>query len=290
MKSATGRRRLKNAGYLVGTLLTVAMSLAPVAAQAQYNFTIFAYPGTTGLYTAGINDEGVSVGSAILPQGIQGFVRSAAGTFSFFSFLGTVNAYGINDSDAIVGVAFLGPHAKEGFIFSNGNVTPVGPGGRTELVGINNAGVSVGTEDFLATSMGVIDNRGFLTEFKYPGARFTRAAAINNIGVTAGNYSVVVNGQRQEFAFLYKNGVFSQFVCSLTPSPIIAGMNDAGTIVGTYIPSTGSIESFISRNGVCLPFTGPGGEAVRVTGINNEGVIVGNLFDQVTSFIATPAQ
>ena len=152
----------------------------------------------------------------------------------------------------------------------------------------------MGTENLLATSMGLIyksvGKGGFLTAFDYPGAQRTSAAAINDIGVIGGNYSVAVNGQVQEFAFLYTHGVFSQFVCSLTPSPIIAGMNDAGTIVGTYIPSTGSTESFISRNGECLPFNGPGGEAVQVTGINNDGVIVGNLFDQVTSFIATPAQ
>ncbi len=281
---------MKNAGYLAGTLMTGAMLLAPVAAQAQYSFTTLAYPGATTLFTAAINDNGAAVGSAALPQGIQGFVRSATGTFTFFSFLGTVNANGINDSGTIVGVVFLSDNAKEGFTLSNGTVTPVGPGGRTELTGINNAGTSVGTEDFLATSMGVILKSGFLTEFTYPGAQRTRATAINNIGVIAGNY--VVGNQPQEFAYTYNSstGVFSQFVCSLTPSPIVTGMNGAGTIVGTYISSTGSTESFISRGGVCLPFTGPGGEAVQVTGINNRGVIVGNLFDRVTSFIATPAQ
>ena len=127
MKSTTGSRRLNNAGNLAGSLLTVAMSLAPVAAQTQYNFTTFTYPGATGLYTGGINDEGVAVGSADIPQGIQGFVRSADGNFSFFSFLGTVKAYGINDSAQSLAPPFSTTTRRRGLSIQMATSIPSAP-------------------------------------------------------------------------------------------------------------------------------------------------------------------
>ena len=127
---------------------------------------------------------------------------------------------------------------------------------------------------------GFLLSNGTFTHFRFPGSADTFPSDINKNGVIVGSFDFVSGHPDLERAFMVHNGVFHQVTIPGFPNvrAIAAGVNDLGDIVGQF-DRNGTGLGFLLRNGKLTIISFPG--ATRGTfpsGINNQGVIVGNYF------------
>jgi len=197
------------------------------------------YPGSVNFTIAtGVNKSnvvvGVYVGSDSLNHGFllkgQKFVRYDVGPKN----LGTEIA-GINDLGNFVGnVGYNGD--VQGFINISGTVTQFAAGPHslaTYPSAVDNLNNVVGMFIDVAFKAHCFYRAadGTTTQIDYPAALTTVCLGINDNGVLSGYYediSNVVHG------FTQSNGVFSS-----SPLPDIAGINNDGTYVGSYVGAGG---------------------------------------------------
>ena len=232
---------------------------------------------------------------------------------------------GIDNYGDVVGLIAIdntNPYGVRGAIDVNGANsyitdpadTPSPPNGsysyRTVVTDINDNGVIVG----YSRSGGFIDNNGIFTSgitnplSETDGSCFE---GINNNGEIVGNgYSVQYvsdfpyysYGPQGGDAFLDVDGVFTKIIDpEATPgnpdnawnATYVAGINDSGTIVGTYCDGY-HYHGFVDNNGVFTTLDYLGGTNTWLTGINNNGQIIGFYELQVNytindiGFVATP--
>jgi hypothetical protein len=225
--------------------------------------------GTASTDPYGINNSGQIVGS----NGLQGFVYSS-GIFQSLSVPGALstNARAINDLGQVAGFYFSGGNTS-GFIYSGGTFTTLNvPGAtNTHLLGINNAGLIIGNFSTGGDSTPFLYSAGtFTTLPQDPSAKTsTDFVGINNNGQMVGFYDGT-------HPFLYSSGSFTNLPQpSNSISALPMGINDNGQIAGYYLTST-NIVGFIDTSGIYnnLIF---GNDTLLAQGINNDGVIVGNL-------------
>jgi hypothetical protein len=125
------------------------------------------------------------------------------------------------------------------------------------------------------------------TNLKNP-AGFTIPTAVNDSGTIVGWFGNPVSGLPAGNGFIDLNGTYTQmsapaFNGSTPPGMVVDGINDSGTIVGTYTDGSQPIVGFIDTNGtysfVAIP-TPPGSNnpyyPTELTGISNNGIIVGH--------------
>lgn len=148
----------------------------------------------------------------------------------------------------------------------------------TNLNGINNSNVIVGYYyDSQYFVHGFVYQAGKYTAVNFPGASMTEVLGINDNSDIVGMYQT--SGTLNFHGFLRHNGVFTKIN---DPSARIGtmayGINNAGTIVGTYDNQQG----FVYQNGAYRTVDAPqlSGEThqTQLNGINNAGVIVGQVF------------
>ena len=98
-----------------------------------------------------------------------------------------------------------------------------------------------------------------------------------------------VSGRRSVAAFAVRAGNVSIFSVPGSSATEANGINDAGTIVGTYRSATGG-RGFLYADGVFTTFAVPGAAKTEAQGINNAGQIVGwvETSGSRRGFIATP--
>jgi probable HAF family extracellular repeat protein len=148
----------------------------------------------------GINNEGTIVGrSAECDMGgliwcynPQGFIRSAAGQFSFFTLGATtdINPFGINNFGQIVG--FYDSGSPRGFLWDPGGsyIDLVYPGAdQTYAYGINDLGQVVGSYSASSASHGFIYQASTYTTVDFPNSNYTYVTGINNLGQIVGYYN-----------------------------------------------------------------------------------------------------
>jgi len=121
-----------------------------------------------------------------------------------------------------------------------------------------------------------------------PGSTGTLANGVNNVGQIVGDYESNVGSQNH--AFLYSGGAFTSIGDPDVYILYVPGINDAGTIVGTYASPGIGTQAFVYANGVIQPISAPGSTA---WGINNAGQILvdtgsGSFLD--TNGVFTPIQ
>ena len=144
--------------------------------------------------------------------------------------------------------------------------------------GINNNNVIVGSYlDSASSQHGFIYRSGKYTKVDFPGASATAVLGINDNGDLVGVYQVP--GPLNFHGFLRRGGQFHKINApAATYSTVAAGINNAGTIVGTYDDTHG----FIYRDGVYTRWNAPqlSGEPkqTQLNGISNHGWIVGQVF------------
>ena len=229
------------------------MLAGPTVVQAQYDFQQISYPGQDGTQVFGINDSGDAVG---IGYGLDTF------PFVYASMDGTFT-----------------------------DIAPADGYATTSVLGINDAGVMVGIVRSLDGTTGsafIRSNDGTYTIFSHPDAfSETVARGVNNKGLVTGIFD---RADLTLSAFIYdpKTETFTDLVPALTT--IAHGINSKGVIVGDAIfevdPCGGS--GTLERYGWVRAVDGSvvlfqiNGQRTLARGINDAGMIVGNVLDPNT--------
>jgi uncharacterized membrane protein len=201
-----------------------------------------------------VNDHGDVAGFLSGDDGFQhGFLYTAGGALTQLDYPGAADtfAYGINNSNTVVGVYDTDPNSDDahGFIWSNGVFTP----------------------------------------FDVPGAIVTIILAVNDRGDLGGVWAndtevhmfLVRNGHLSSFDVP---------VAGVTVDEI-RGMNDLGQLVGYYEDSNGIDHGYVWTRKSFTTIDYPGATLTFVEGINSAGQIVGRWFDadfNVHGFVGSP--
>ena len=151
------------------------------------------------------------------------------------SFENTTYAYGINNSNVIVGSYYTDtPSTTHGFKYSSGKYTTIDfPGaGITVATAIADTGDVVGWYQVSSSSYskGFLLHDGKFTTINYPGASSTMLAGINTVGTIVGNHD-------SNYGFVYKNGTFTDYNAPSraglpTYFTSLNGINNPGIFVG----------------------------------------------------------
>ncbi len=154
---------------------------------------------------------------------------------------------------------------------------PGASGEGTVANGINNNAEIVGYfPDNTGAIHGFIYTNGVFSQIDVPGAAFTEAFDINNIGQIVGAFFPESTGASH--GFLFSAGSFKQLDVPGALNTDPKGLNDSGQIVGNFT-SGGTDHGFLYSNGVFNQIDVPGAVETEAWGINNSGQIVGEFFD-----------
>jgi hypothetical protein len=265
-----------------------------------YAFTKFDDPAAVATSTSGATTSATSINDAdqivgyyfTYATGVDHGFLDNGGTFTTLDHPAATEgtfASGINASGLIVGSYRTGT-GEHGFLYNPATGTystievPTAVGSNA-ATGINAAGTIVGTY-YDAGSHGFLydPNAGTYTRFDYPAAVSTVPDSINASGLIVGSY-----GSDRVHGFFYNlnTGTFTTIDDPLAQfGTQLHGINDAGVIVGQYDATHG----FIYVNGAFTPVDVPGASWTNVTGINNNGHIVGFFSDNtgLHGFLAMP--
>ena len=181
-------------------------------------------------------------------------------------------AYGINNSNVIVGESTVMDGNTFAFIYSNSTMQAVGtlPGGTYSAAFAINDACQIAGE--AANSAGdthaFLFSAGAITDLGTLGGTNSSAAAINSTGKIVG-YSLTTNGDQHAFFYngsvmLDLNDFISPSICSNLVSA--DGINDSGQIAATGYTITGDYRAFLLTPTITLtaPAVLPGGQ-FRVT-------------------------
>jgi probable HAF family extracellular repeat protein len=250
-----------------------------------------------------INNRGQIVGNisnghaALLSKGVTTDLGTFGGVFS--------SALGINNSGQIVGYYSSPDGLNHAFLYSDGNMTGLGPFGAEAIsvaTAINDSGMIVGeaSDSFTVPSHAFLYSNGVMSDISPFGNSESYAEGINNRGQVVGEF-LTADGAAFH-AFLYSNGVFTDLGSAGSPESVASAINDRGQVVGTtFVPfedvcfdsDTGEPfpctnykpHAFLYENGVMTDLNtllrpGSGWELTWALDINNKGQIVGyGLFD-----------
>ncbi|MCA8959001.1 MAG: hypothetical protein KDC38_00750 [Planctomycetes bacterium] len=278
---------------LLAILLVIGLSSSAALGQSTYDFTFFDAPGVALTHPYGLNDAGDVVGSYF--YGDHGFIRDAAGIFTTVDYPGSTDnsVRSINDLGVAVGAYRVG--LDYGFTYESGAFTTLPAlSGSPNFVanGINDAGIIVGKyRDSSAQDHGFLfDGMDYFT-IDHPAGAHTILNDIANTGVIVGSYW----SGGAWIGFTYDGITFTDLAKPGAHWTYLAGINDAGEIVGQEVDISGSNRTAIYYDGVGnwsnLDVPGSTGWTAAQD-INNNGVICGyaynSTFDAEQGFIATP--
>lgn len=221
-----------------------------------------------------------------------------ATSFTFVNIIDPANptftqALGINSSGTVVGYGnatnfdgfqVTAPFASGNFTRENfPNPSPAPATFFTQVVGIDAAGDTVG---FYVTNPAVGTTSGFIKPVggsfhtvNQSGFVFNQLLGINQNDTEAAGYSSTdPAGMTGQQAFTLKGLTFTN-INSLLPKNFnsqATGVNNAGTVVGFYQPTSTTFNGFEDKGGVITTVSFPGAADTMALGINNLGDIVGD--------------
>jgi uncharacterized membrane protein len=264
--------------------------------DARGRFSVFAAPGAaTFTFPSGINKKGEIVGNYDDAAGnVHGFLRKRRGRFARVDVPGAkaTSAIRINDHGQIVGIysgtttSFAAADARS-FLLDRGKLTRIEVPGAvdTRLIGIDNHGRAVGSYiDAGGKLHGLLrDRRGEMTTIDVPDAAGTQLIDINDAGRMTGVY---LDGDGAIRAFVRdQTGRMTSIDPpggTAPPGPGIAtgatpfGVDNSGTVVGSYRDSTFDIYGFVLSGGRFVELRAPGALVESfATDIDDRGGIVG---------------
>jgi PEP-CTERM motif len=195
-------------------------------------------------------------------------------------------ALGINDAGTIVGygnaTVFNGFQLVLPSSFTRQNVP--GADGGTQVTGISGAGTTVGFSITGGVTNGFAQTGGVFTTVDQPGTAFNQILGINKMGTVAAGYSSLdPAGATLQKALTVSGGpsfatqTFTD-INALLPANVnsqATGVNDAGKVVGFYMPTTTTSTGFLDQGGTITPIDPFGSTFTQALGINNNGEIVG---------------
>jgi probable HAF family extracellular repeat protein len=186
---------------------------------------------------------------------------------------------GINDAGEIVGLHSAA--ANQGFSLAlPGTFTPITPPGatQTDVVGVNNTGESAGFfVDAGGTTHGFTDAGGTFATVDAPNTAFNQLLGINDLGQEAGYSSLDPAGMVNQIAYVRQaSGAFTDLALPTNVNSQATDINDQGTAVGFYMPTSTTSDGFIlDASGHLTTLQAPGSTFTQALGENNEGQVVG---------------
>jgi uncharacterized membrane protein len=187
-------------------------------------------------------------------------------------------ALGINDTGTVAG-----SHGtpKQGFTLTlpNSFTTMNFPGSTgTQVFDINNSGNTAGFFIDAANGIhGYLYQGGTFTSKDMPGAVVTELLGLNDTNRTVGfSGTGALLGQQ---AITEQSGVFTTLVLPSNVRSQATRINNAGNIVGWYMPNNTSGVGFLDVGGVISQLVFPGASLTNAWGINDNGEIVGDYTD-----------
>lgn len=216
---------------------------------------------------------------------LPGYAAGITYSFQQVSYPGDTftNLLGINNSGEISG--FHGAVTASGFTLTlpNNFTTQNFPGSASSMaVGINSFGSTGGIYvDNAGTTHGYTDIGGTFSTVDAPGTAFNQILGINDTNETAGYTSTDPAGATLQMADSQMGGVFTN-INSLLPANFnsqATGLNNAGTVVGFYMPTTASSIGFLDTAGAISTIDPFASAFTQALGINNMGEIVGFYVD-----------
>ena len=269
--------------------LTLSSGLTYAAQTAACTFDTFTAPsGYTLSQVQGISDDGTVVGQLLDDKTGEyvAFTRSSAGVFTEYAAPKSANTwiYGQNAGGSSSGYyqdsAY--PGYIHGFLLQSGELTVVNypKANNTWLYDVNKSGTAAGSFSASASVIKgfTLSSTGKYTTIAYPSAAVTYAMAINDNGQVVGAYA----SGWVDYGFLWQNGTFTSINYPKAKyGTILSGINNAGVIVGNHL-STDKSFGFFYQNGVFKNIVYSGGNYTMAGGINNSGVISGQIYITAT--------
>ncbi len=278
--------------YLLTLLATSWLMGAALAQASHYTFQTFDYAGANEFTVFDINNAGQIVGYYEVNSEVDskeyGFLYDGK-DFTTIEFPGAVktNALGINDAGHVVGSYEDAAENNFGFFYDGTNFKTLAVAGAEEITacGINNNGQVVGLADGRTF---VYDGVNFET-LNIPVSAYKND--INNAGQIIGNFLLFGGEDGTICGFLYEGGHYITLY-NIGTSNLVLGINDAGTVVGTYGDHAADFShGFVDDGTEYQTIDIDGASQVLLTGINNAGQIVGTYEDSSGiqhGFLATP--
>jgi hypothetical protein len=228
---------------VLGSLLRTAILASAIAtgAQAQYAVQTYQFP-TDPAFTQllGINAGGVIAGyHGALVN--QGFTFVRPATFTDQNFPGSV---------------------------------------QTQVVGINNLGNTAGFYvDAAGVTHGFNQVNGTFTTMDVPGTAFNQLLGINDARTMVGYSSTDPGGGTNQRALSTTGTAANYLNLPANVNSQATGINNAGSIVGFFMPTTTTSSAFSLIGGLLNTFVFPGSVFTQALGINDANLIVGSYLD-----------
>lgn len=305
--------------FTVGAVaLVIALGVGPVAVRADdggYDFKIIDPPAGMGQLGVDLNITWLLINNNGLTA-VQYDAYGDNGTHRHSAIIQkdgswkSIDVPGSSDTGVAypnekgeLGLAYLidGQFPWHNTIYRNGQYTylPDFPGYAHGgiIQSINNRGVIAAVvEDETGFEWGWVGSATQGTIFAYPpgppDVPYTYPLAINDHNVAAGQCWFAAGGAA---ALRYENGVVTDITPPNSPGAIAFGINNRGTITGTYVTADGVLSGFILDKGKYTDFNVPGFTNVYIQpqAITDNGKISGVFPDYDGAwhgFIATPKQ
>jgi len=285
---------MKDQKYILGLAVAVLVCLS-TAARAQApkpqtaTFTLYDLTISSAFETDsyGINNSNMVTGDYIESDGTtwHGMTcklgkKGACGSVTNLDDPnGTkTQGYGINTKGVVVGYYLNSSGLDQGFMYSAGTFTDVGPTGDVSIANaINDKGLIVGAYNDPNTGI----QHGFLFDGKNytelePSAcsSGTQAWGINNKNVIS-LYCVNSSGTYDGYITKNNGKTYTKLDDSSETSTILHKINSSGSIDGTGVNSSGTEDGLLYYKSTWYSFDDSKGTNTRADGLNDKIVIVG---------------
>jgi hypothetical protein len=281
--------------FIFALALLAPTTVRAAAPTASCSFNTFSAPTGYSLSAVnGVTDEGTVVGQLLdnSTQQMIGFSYSAKGVFTRYAAPKSVSTwlYGGNGSGVNAGSyqASVYPDGMHGFLLQGSQFAAVNypKAANTWLFDVNQLGAAVGSFSASQTlTKGFLLVNGKYTTIAYPNAPITYAQAINDNGVIVGSYIVgsVSTG------FIWEDGKFTLVSYPKAKyGTSLVGVNNSGVVAGNQFAGDFGY-GFIYENGVFKNVVYPGAKFATVGGINNNGLVSGQIFFTLTNTLGYTA-
>jgi len=267
-------------------IVTLLLPSAVMHAAKQASCTFDTFPAPSGYsfsQVQGVSDDGTVVGQLIdnNTQQFVAFTRSGPGVFTEYAAPKSSSTWLYGRNAAATNVGFyqdnVNPENVHGFTLLGSKFTAVNypKAANTWLFDVNQPGAAVGSYSASASVVkGFMLVNGKFTTIAYSGAQATYALAINDNGLVVGTFasSAVSNGM------VWQNGTFTTVNYPNSKyGTVLTGVNNSGVIVGNHLSAERDF-GFIYANGVFSGIVYPGAKYTMAGGINNNGLISGEIF------------
>jgi hypothetical protein len=246
-----------------------------------------------GTFATSINSKGEIVGTYFENGFDHGFVRGVSGRITAVNVPGEDNTFlvGINANGQIAGYSTF-PRGLSFVRDEQGNFTTFREGFGLKPLSINDEGEIAGWNGQTAVPFGgasgfLRTKNGEITDINVPAATSssgfdagTIADSINNNGEIAGFFYNNEHNQAVPQGFIRaRSGPITTFALTPTGSQFFAGnasINNKGQVAGDYHSTFNFTQGFFrDEAGQITTFNPPDAQTTVVTGINDQGYIVG---------------